>query len=32
MLIQNTETPLEQISLCTGLSLEELKSLKEEIK
>lgn len=32
MFIQNTETSLEQISLCTGLSLEEVKKLQDEIK
>lgn len=31
MFLQNTKTPLEQISLCTVLSLEELKKLQEEI-
>ena len=32
MLIQNTETSLEQISLCTGLSIEELEKIQEEMK
>lgn len=31
MLLLNTETPLEQISLCTNISLEELQKLQKEI-
>lgn len=31
MIIKNTNTSLEKISLCTGLSIEEVTKLKNEI-